>query len=162
MANRYMPSLFSKDTGMHPFTQSLQREIDRAFDRFRDGGTATLEGLFGASDHQMLPALEVAETDDLVEIHAELPGVREEDLDVYITDGVLVLKGEKNADREEKEKDYHLVERRYGSFRRSIPLGFSPADDAVAARFEDGVLQITIKKPAEAARKTQKVSIAKG
>lgn len=63
MANRNMPSLSTKDAGTHPFMQSLEREIDRAFDRFRDGSVDTFEDIFGVSDHNTRPALDAAETD---------------------------------------------------------------------------------------------------
>ena len=108
------------------------------------------------------PALDIAETDNEKEITAEIPGVKEDDLDISISNGVLTLKGEKSSDHEEKEQDYHLVERRYGSFRRQVPLGFAPEDGAVDAKFADGVLKLKIAKPAEAKKAVQKISISKG
>lgn len=109
-----------------------------------------------------VPAVDIAETDEGLEISAEVPGVSEEELDVTIVGDVLVLKGEKNENVDEKKRDYHLVERRYGSFRRSIPLGFVPEKEAVTAAFSDGVLKLKIARPVDAESGVQRVSIAKG
>ena len=108
-----------------------------------------------------MPALDVSETDDTFVITAEIPGIKESDLDVSVTGDVLLLKGQKTKEVEETKADYHLVERQFGSFRRQIPLGFTPPKDGVNAMFEDGVLNLTIKKPDEVAANTQKINIEK-
>ncbi|MDJ1008117.1 MAG: Hsp20/alpha crystallin family protein [Paracoccaceae bacterium] len=158
MVRRDLPSLFSAEIEANPFLHSLHKEIDRVFDRFRDPEATSASDLAGK---RVLPALDIAETDDAIEITAELPGVAVEDLDVSITDGVLTLKGEKSVSREEKEKDYHLVERQYGAFRRSVPLGFTPDEGKVETRFSDGVLKLKIAKPDTPETKTQKIAIDK-
>lgn len=71
------------------------------------------------------------------------------------------LKGEKSNDHEEKEEQYHLVERRYGSFRRSVSLGFMPDKGKVQAQFKDGVLKLHIEKPEGAANRTRRIKIGK-
>ena len=142
------------------FFPSLQREMNRLFDQFRSGfsNADTLpSGFFGSG---AFPAIDVVDKGDAVEISAELPGVKEDDLDVSITNDVLTLKGEKSYDHEEKEENFHRIERRYGSFRRQIPLGFSPEDGAVNAEFADGILKLKIAKPATA-KSVQKISIKK-
>lgn len=108
-----------------------------------------------------MPALDISETDEAVVITAEIPGVKEDDLDVSVTGDVLLLKGEKTKEVEETKADYHLIERRFGSFRRQIPLGFTPPKDGVDASFENGVLNLTINKPDEVAASTQKIKIEK-
>lgn len=145
-----------------PFLQSMQREMSEFFDRFRGIQPSSPGEFFEALHAPMFPALDIAETDNEMEITAEIPGVKEDDLDISISNGVLTLKGEKSSDHEEKEQDYHLVERRYGSFRRQVPLGFAPEDGAVDAKFADGVLKLKIAKPAEAKKAVQKISISKG
>lgn len=105
------------------------------------------------------PAIDLIETQDALEISAEVPGVKEDDLDVTIAGDTLVLKGEKSAEHEEKENNYHMVERRYGTFRRHIPLGFAPDDGAVKAEFKDGILKLRIAKPANAKEDVQKIDI---
>jgi HSP20 family protein len=144
-----------------PFFRSMQREMNQFLDRFRGQSFATPAEFFDAVTGPMFPAIDVVETEEAMVITAEVPGVKEEDLDVSIQNSTLVLKGEKSSDREEKEQDYHLVERRYGSFRRQVPLGFTPAEDAVTATFADGVLKLTIAKPEEARQPVRKVEISR-
>ncbi|MBJ3763699.1 Hsp20/alpha crystallin family protein [Maribius pontilimi] len=135
-----------------PLIQSFQSELNRMFDRFNANP-------FGI-EHKLMPALDVAETDNAVEITAEIPGVKSEDLDVSIVDDTLILKGRKSDEREESGKDWHHVERSFGSFRRRVPLGFSPKDGEVDASFKDGVLTLKIAKPAEAKQVARKIEIA--
>lgn len=161
MTRSTVPSLWSSDSPQSSMFQSLQKELDRVFDRFRAPYFDTAQDLATSRNGPVIPAVDIAETDEVVDITVEIPGVKEEDIDVSITDGILSLKGEKRSDREENEKGYHLVERRYGSFRRTIPLGFSPAADKVTATFTDGVLSLHIEKPKEAIAKTQKIAIKK-
>ena len=140
---------------------SLQREMNRLFDQFRVGFPAAdnlPSNIFGAGG---FPAIDVVDTGDAVEVSAELPGVKEDDLDVSISGDVLTLKGEKSYDHEEKEENFHRIERRYGSFRRQIPLGFTPESGAVSADFADGILQLKVAKPAAAKAEVQKIDIKK-
>jgi HSP20 family protein len=110
------------------------------------------------------PRVDVAETKDAIEVTAELPGVDEKDLDVTLADGVLTVRGEKKTARDEQDKDknWHVVERSYGSFSRAIPLPFDPDPAKVEAKFDKGVLHIHLPKPAEVAKKQQKIEIKKG
>ena len=159
MTQQKTPTIFSESAEPGPFFRSLQKEIDRVFDRFREPTPFSASGLFEGTRGGVWPALDVAETDKAVEISAEIPGVSEADLDVSISDGTLILKGEKSSDHEEKEKDYQLVERSYGRFRRAIPLGFTPDDDKVEATFTNGVLKIRVEKPEEVASHTKKIEV---
>ena len=148
----------SEDATLFP---TLQREMNRVFDQMRAGLTGADRfpgGVFGAGT---LPAIDVVETDDALEVSAELPGVREEDLDVSISGEILTLRGEKSHDHEEKEETYHRIERRYGRFLRRVPLGFTPGPDAVEATFSDGLLKLVIAKPAAAKADTRKIEIRK-
>lgn len=161
MAQQKLPTKPSDDGEPMPFFGSLQREIERVFDQFRDPFAGSARDMFAFSQGRMMPALDISENADAIEITAELPGVKEADLDLTINDGVLVLKAEKSENVDEKKKDFRLVERRYGSFRRSIPLGFDPDTSAVKATFKDGILTLNIKKPAEAIAKTKKIEISR-
>ncbi len=142
-----------------PFFETLQQEMERVIDRFRFNpmtrDTAFRLGVSG----QMVPAIDLSETDDMLEITAEVPGVTKDDIDVTINGELLTLKGEKEDKREEKDKNYRLVERSYGRFQRTIPLGFAPDDEAVTAEFEGGVLKLQIRKPATAKAALRKVEI---
>lgn len=90
-------------------------------------------------------AVDVVSKDGDLVIRAELPGVKREDVDVTVHNGVLTISGERKEEREEKEAGYLLRERRYGSFRRSMSLPEGASESDVKATFEDGVLEVTVK-----------------
>lgn len=77
-----------------------------------------------------------------------------------ITDNVLTIKGEKKSEKEEKKKDFHLVERSYGSFSRSLTLPFAVDADKAKATFKNGVLSISLPKPPEIKEKAKKIAIS--
>jgi HSP20 family protein len=110
----------------------------------------------------MAPRVDVSETDTELKIEAELPGIDEKDVEVVLSDGRLTIKGEKKQEKEEKKKDYHLLERSYGSFARSIALPFEADPDQVKASFAKGVLTVTVPKPPEVKAKEKKIAIGKG
>jgi HSP20 family protein len=108
------------------------------------------------------PAIGVAETEDAFEVTAELPGVDEKDIKVSLDGNQLVISGEKKAERTKQEKDWHVEERSYGSFYRSMSLPFEPEDGAVEAHFDKGVLHLAIKKPAKATKVSKTINIKTG
>jgi HSP20 family protein len=107
------------------------------------------------------PNVDVAETDKAIEISAELPGVEEKDIDLTVSEDAVTLKAEKKTDREEKDekKNYHLVERSYGMFQRRIPMPFKVDPDKVDAKFEKGVLKVTVAKPEAVQAQTRKIKV---
>jgi HSP20 family protein len=125
---------------------SLQREIDRLFDDFTRGFPAFSSG--GAAE--LLPSVDVTETDKQIEITAEMPDLEEKDVQVNVADNVLTIRGEKKAEKEEKDKTFRLVERSYGSFVRSLELPEGVNADAIKASIDKGVLKVTVPKPAPA------------
>ncbi len=139
----------------HPFF-SLQREIDRLFEDFSRGFPAMGNG--GLS--KMTPTMDVAETDKEIELTAELPGLEQKDVQINLADNVLTIKGEKNAEKEQKDKNYRLVERSYGSFERSLALPDGVDADAIKASIDKGVLKVVIPKPAPAQVKKVEVKAA--
>lgn len=120
----------------NPFV-SLQREIDRLFDDFTRG-FPTFSGGVG----ELLPSVDVTETGKEIEITAELPGLEEKDVPVNLADNVLTIRGEKKAEKEEKDKTYRLVERSYGSFMRSLELPEGVDANAIKASIDKGVLKV--------------------
>ena len=104
------------------------------------------EGPSENGGRMILPAMDVAESEDSLTIQAELPGLKKDEVKITIENGVLTLSGEKKFEKEEKQKDYHLVERRYGSFHRQITLPSQMDADKAKASFEDGVLKVEIPK----------------
>ena len=161
MRRSFLPSVFGDEKDTRSAFHSLHNEIDRVFDDFRGWVSRFDDGPLQAGNGMIVPKLDVSESKDVVEITAELPGVKEKDVDVSVTSNILTLKGEKTESKEEKDKDYSLVERSYGSFARSLPMAFDINPDDVSAEFGDGVLTITIKKPPEIAEKTKKIEVSK-
>ena len=144
-----LPRLWSGQD-LDPFL-AMRREMENVFRAF-DQKPSTGIGA-GA------PAISVAETNDAFEVTAELPGVDEKDINVSLDDNQLVVSGEKKAESTKEEKDWHVEERSYGSFYRSMSLPFEPEAGAVDAHFDKGVLHLTIKKPAKAAKTTKTIEI---
>ena len=141
---------------------AMRREMDRLFESFSQGGLfGGLPAALSGGNGFLSPKVDVCETDKGLEVTAELPGIDEKNIDVNLEDGVLTLKAEHAAEKEEKDekKHYHLVERSHGTFMRRIALPFEPDADNVEATFEKGVLKITVPKSANAAEKVRKIAI---
>jgi HSP20 family protein len=136
----------------NPFS-TLQQEIDRLFEGFSRGFT----GFAGFPSREMMPSMDLSETDKEIEITAELPGLEEKDIQLNVADNVLTIRGEKKNEREETKKDYHLVERSYGSFTRSVQLPDGVNTDNIKAVMSKGVLKVTVPKPAPT--QTKKIDI---
>lgn len=96
----------------------LRREMDRLWDDYFGTGRRGLRPLEG----EFAPAVDVKETAEQIVVKAEVPGMEAKDINISVTGEVLTIKGEKKSEREEKEENYHLVERSYGSFSRSLTL----------------------------------------
>jgi HSP20 family protein len=107
----------------------------------------------------LAPSIDVSETESELRIEADLPGVEEKDVDVTVADNILTIKGEKRAEKEETKKNFHVVERSYGSFSRSLTLPFAADPSKAKATFKNGVLSITLPKPPEVKAKAKKIAI---
>lgn len=92
------------------------------------------------------PSVDLKETDHEIVLHADIPGVNPEDLDITVDENVVILKGEIKQDQDRTEKGYHLTERRYGSFYRTIPLPVAVKSDQSTARYKNGVLELRVPK----------------
>jgi len=142
-----------------PFT-GWPREVDRLFDDFFAGFQAPVLQGFGFGERgQFEPRVNLSETDKELHITAELPGVEEKDLDVSVTRDLLTIRGEKKHEHEEKGKDFHRIERSYGSFQRSIELPAEIDADRVQASFKQGVLNITLPKTERAQARTRRITV---
>jgi len=146
-----------------PFS-SFRREMERLFDDFDDYiwppsfRQAWPQRPFSRNGLEM-PAVDVAEKESAFEITAELPGMKEKDIEVTLSNGGLLIRGEKKAEKEEKKKDYYLHERNYGSFERYFTLPDGVAADQISASFENGVLTVTLPKTKEAKASERKIPI---
>jgi HSP20 family protein len=130
---------------------TLQNEVNRVFDAFFGGGSDA------SRVRRWVPAMDLVETDDHLVLRADLPGLKKDDVDLEVKDGVLTISGERKAEREEKSEGYYRVERAFGRFSRSLTIPDGVEADAISADFADGVLEVRIPKPAE--RKPHRIAI---
>jgi HSP20 family protein len=149
-----------------PF-ETLRREIDRLFDDFDGSWTAPFKhSLFSTEPAWQrafvkagAPAVDITEKDNTFEVTAELPGMDEKNIEVKLVNGSLLIKGEKQEDKEEKRKDYYLRERQFGSFERRFTLPETVDANKIDASFKKGVLTVTLPKKAEAVKPEKKIEV---
>jgi HSP20 family protein len=113
----------------------------------------------GFSLTEWVPPVDITEDEKEYIIKAELPGVKQEDVKVTVEGGVLSITGERKAEKEEKDKKYHRIERSYGSFVRSFAFPEGAASDKVSAEFKDGVLSVRLPKDEKVKPKSVDVKI---
>ncbi len=139
-----------------PF-QAFRSEMDRLFDDFFVGVAALSNLRQNLPTAQVItPDLDVKETE---KVKADLPGIDEKDVQLTLQDGVLSIRGEKKSERKDERENYHLVERSYGSFQRAIRLPDTVDEDKVEARFDKGVLTVTLPKRPEMVKAQKKIEI---
>lgn len=132
----------------------LRREMDRLFDDFGFGRVSAGNGA-GWS----VPATEVREDDKSYVIAAELPGLKKDDIEIGVADGVLTIKAEKKAESTREDGNVHYSERRYGTYRRDFRLGENVDLENIAADFADGVLTVTLPKTEPSKPATRRIEI---
>jgi len=128
---------------------TLRREMDRVFDRFFEGWPFRVS----AEGREWAPSVDVSETAKKVVVKAEVPGMDAKDIDITVTGDILTIRGERKQVKEEKEENFHRIERSYGAFSRSIRLPAEVETDKVDAAYKDGVLKITMSKTKKASAK---------
>jgi HSP20 family protein len=128
-------------------------DVDSVFDDFFN------RGLINSTDTQISPRINVEENDNAWVISAELPGVDKNDVKVNYQDNVLTISGEKKFEKEDKNKNYHRVERSYGKFSRSLTINSAVVADKIDASYKDGVLNILLPKAEEAKPKLIDVKV---
>ena len=147
---------------------SLRREMDRLFEDFGRGFSPTRRSVFDVFDVEPFwqqettwaaPAVDIAESQKAYEITAELPGMDEKNIEVKVANGNLIIKGERQEEKEEKEKDYYLRERNFGSFERSFDVPEGVDGDKIEASFSKGVLTVTLPKKPEAQKPAKKIEV---
>jgi HSP20 family protein len=130
---------------------TLQTEMNRLFNSFFD------EGGRNGERRRWAPAVDLVEREDSLVLRADLPGLKEEDVQIEVRDNVLTISGERRAEFEDSEQGYYRIERAFGSFSRSLTLPEGVDSDKIDASFENGVLEVKIPKPE--ARKPKRISI---
>ena len=136
---------------------TLQNEMNRLFGSFFDTPTT---GANGTGVRRWMPALDLVETDEHFILRADLPGMGEDDVNIEVEDRTLTLSGERKAEHESNGEGYYRLERATGAFARSLTLPEGVDAEQIAARFDNGVLEIRIPKPEE--RKPRRVAIQVG
>lgn len=132
---------------------TLQSEMNRLFNTAFDGPTPA-----GGALRRWMPPMDLVESGDHFILRADLPGMGEDDVKIELEDSTLTISGERKAEHEAKGEGFYRVERATGAFSRSLTLPKGVDPEAVTARFDRGVLEVRIPKPAE--RKPRRISIA--
>jgi HSP20 family protein len=143
-------------TRWDPFREmsTLQDRMNRLFSD-QLGAITHDEALTGA----FVPPVDVYEDENSIQVRLEVPGIDEKDIDIRLENNVLTIRGERKFEKDEKEENFHRVERRYGSFTRSFTLPATVNPEDVQAEYDRGVLKIHLAKRAEAKPKQIKVNI---
>ncbi len=142
----------------NPFkdVEEARSELDRFWDTFLFGVPQKRDFWEGT---EWLPAVDVAETKNEIVVYVEAPGMDSKEFDIALSERTLTIKGEKKLEKAEEGEDYHLAERRYGTFTRSILLPQEVESDKIRASYENGILTITVPKIEEAIRKEIKIKV---
>jgi HSP20 family protein len=142
-------------TRFEPFRDllNLQNQMSRVFQDFGRGSDELLtSGTF-------VPAVDIYEDEHSIMLKLEVPGINEKDIDVKLENNTLTVRGERNFEKEEKEENFHRIERRYGAFARSFTLPNTVDPENVEASYDNGVLKIKLAKRAEAKPKQIKIGV---
>ena len=142
------------------------RAMDRMFDQFWRGfglpafrRMAEPELWSDSGFSFAAPAIDFAEDEKAYHLTAELPGLSEKDINLTVSDDLLTITGEKRGESEQKGKNFHYSERRFGSFRRAIQLPQHIDRDKIDAQFKNGVLDVTLPKTSDAMQRQKKIEI---
>jgi len=138
----------------------LRGEIESLFDRFFDEPWSSRFLETFAPTLAVGPRIDLAESENDVTVTAELPGVDPKDVEISVSGNMLSIRGQKREDHEEKKRNYHYIERSFGSFQRSIQLPSSVDADKVDAVFKNGILTVTLQKRPDAKPKRITVQTA--
>lgn len=136
------------------------REMEAVLDRYRASPAIGNHSTENIARADWYPTVDVSETDGAYHVHAELPGVKKEDISVTVNDGVLKLSGHRESRHESDEKKIHRIERSYGSFSRSFSLPENVLASEVEANFQDGVIEVDIPKSRQEAPKQVNVKVS--
>ncbi|NNC36161.1 MAG: Hsp20/alpha crystallin family protein [Hyphomonadaceae bacterium] len=149
-------SIFGDHTSLFAPLQSLRQEVDEIFNQFNH--RFSLNGQTDFPEFK-IPATDLDETDDSIEITTELPGMDMKDIDVTIENSMLKIRGEREQSNTRRKAKHRVSERSYGVYERSIALPFEVAADDIEANYEKGVLHLSIPKPAQVESTPQKIEI---
>jgi HSP20 family protein len=152
MPSRYpVPYSSQRSLGALDPLSDFRRDMDRLFDAFFGGDGALVGGASGAAAMPM-PRIDVREDEGELRVSADMPGVKPSEVDVRLEGDMLVISGERKNEAERKDENFHVMERGYGRFRRSVQLPFTPDPEQVHADYDQGVLTIRMPRQPQAER----------
>jgi len=144
---------FERSFGLTPF--SWMREFTREMDRVFRGLTPSVE------TEAWAPAIDIHESNGILSVTAELPGLKKDEVKVEVTDDALIIEGERKREHKEDREGYHRLERSYGRFYRAIPLPEGAKTDQVKAELSDGILKVALPVP-EVKKHVRQISVEEG
>jgi HSP20 family protein len=139
--------------------ERFQRRMNSLFDDFFSDWGSDISTSDTLASREFTPQIDIREDDKKVYIDAELPGLDKGDIEIEIKNNILTISGEKKHEKEEKDKEYHRVERSYGYFERSVRIDSDVEEDKIKASYKNGVLSIDIPKKEGSESKKRKISI---
>jgi HSP20 family protein len=148
----------SPETYSDPFV-SFRREVDRMFDDFFSATSRGGMQPWHAGWQLLSPQIDISDADKELVVTAEMPGLDEKDFEVTLAGDLLTIKGEKKIENEDRNGNAYYVERRYGSFSRSVRLPFEVGEQNVEANYDKGVLTVHVPKPPEAQRQVRRIEV---
>ena len=166
--------VYGSSAAASPFglMRRMAEDMDRIFEDFGFAGPSfamspllspalqrSAGGMTSPQAHPWTPALETFRRGDTLVVRADLPGLRKEDVEVEIDDGVLTISGERTEEKVENRDDYYRTERRYGRFHRALALPEGVTGESCDATFKDGVLEVTLPMPKKSERKARQIAI---
>lgn len=146
----------------------MQRDMNRIFGNFFDNEPAArLEsheqprGQLAVAPRRtsFWPSVDIKENDNAITVNAELPGMKKEDINISVENGVLTISGERSQEKKEESEKYHRVERSYGSFRRSFALPENVKEADIKASYSDGVLKVDVPKSPVTKPESKKITV---
>lgn len=132
---------------------ALQNRMNRLFEEQYGGREELTTGAF-------VPPVDIYEDEHSIQLKLEVPGIDEKDLDIKVENNVLTVSGERKLEKEEKEENFHRIERRYGSFYRAFTLPTTVDTENIGAQYNAGILKLELKKKPEAQPKQIKVNVS--
>lgn len=150
-----LPSLWTGGRGLSDPFPDMRRELESFFNRSARNWPSFDTGF-------AMPAVNIAETPDAIDVTVELAGVDEKDISIDLDGSRLIISGEKKAEDKKEEKNWRVIESSYGSFQRSITLPFEPKEADCSAHFDKGVLSLSIAKPKNGTAQARKIEIKPG
>ena len=160
------PAMASAMQMWRPF-ENLRREVDRMFEDFAVNPfrwplrrpAFDIEPFWQPESWVAAPPINLVERDNAFELTADLPGLDEKNIELKLANGILTISGQKEEDKEEKREDFHMRERRFGSFQRSLRVPDAVDADKIEAHFKKGVLTVRLPKTPEAQKAVKKIEV---